>query len=413
LQFGDMAKNYSVDAAMLKRTKEYLLSRRDGKGGFARNARALDTFGRAPDHVTNAYVTWALSEADAGVDLTKELDALQEKAKTTDDPYFLSLVALALANRGKGGAAESLLKAVAKKQKDDGGVDGAQTSITSSAGVSLRIEATALAVLAWQKVNSVAFGDNVRRAVKWIGQQRGGQGSFGSTQSTILALKALIAHAKANKRTPEAGQVRLFVDETMLDRKDFPAGVDTPLSLELPDPQKHLAPGENKLRVEVDGEKNVFPHTLSWTYRTTKPDGAAMAPVTLRTTLAKTELAEGEAVRLTVKVRNASGAGQGMATAIVGLPAGLSLPEDLKQLKEHARLPKDGGRPLVSAFEVIGRELVLYWRDLAKDEEVTVPVDLVARVPGAYRGPASRAYLYYNAEVKDWAEPLAVTVTGR
>ena len=46
----------------------------------------------------------------------------------------------------------------------------------------------------------------MQKAVKWIGQQRGGYGGFGSTQSTILALKALIAYTKANKKTPEAGR---------------------------------------------------------------------------------------------------------------------------------------------------------------------------------------------------------------
>ena len=45
----------------------------------------------------------------------------------------------------------------------------------------------------------------VQKSVTWIGQQRGGYGGFGSTQSTILALKALIAHARANKKAPEAG----------------------------------------------------------------------------------------------------------------------------------------------------------------------------------------------------------------
>jgi hypothetical protein len=34
-------------------------------------------------------------------------------------------------------------------------------------------------------------------------------------------------------------------------------------------------------------------------------------------------------------------------------------------------------------------------------------------VPGEYRGPASRAYLYYDADVKDWVEPLAVRVKSR
>jgi hypothetical protein len=135
--------------------------------------------------------------------------------------------------------------------------------------------------------------------------------------------------------------------------------------------------------------------------------------VKLETKLAKTTLQEGETTRLTVKVTNVSGDNQGMATAIIGLPAGMIVPEDLKQLKEYCKLPEDGTRPLVSAFEIKGRELVLYWRDMAKDQTIEVPIDLVARVPGQYKGPASRAYLYYNADHKHWIEPLAVTIAAK
>ena len=99
-----------------------------------------------------------------------------------------------------------------------------------------------------------------------------------------------------------------------------------------------------------------------------------------------TRRSEGESVRLKVKLENVSGKGQGMAVAIVGLPAGLTLPEDLKQLKDHIRLPEDGSRPLVGMFEVRGRELVLYWRDLAKGQKIEVPIDLwraAGRIPRA------------------------------
>src|SRR5262249_25099006 len=156
--------------------------------------------------------------------------------------------------------------------------------------------------------------------------------------------------------TPEAGELRIYVGERLLDKLPFPAGGNRPLTLLLPDPEKNLKPGDNKGRVEIHGAKEVFPHTLGWTYRTLQPGSAGRVPVTLSTSLARRELEEGEVVRLKVKVKNTSGAGQGMAVAIVGLPAGLSLPEDLKQLKEYCRLPADGKRPLVSAFEVRGRE---------------------------------------------------------
>src|SRR3954453_9955316 len=97
---------------MIERTRQYLLSRRDGKGGFTRNPRALDTFGRAPDQITNAYIVWALTESGKEDDVTRELDALHEQAKTSKDPYFISLVANSLLNRDRSADAVELLKKV-------------------------------------------------------------------------------------------------------------------------------------------------------------------------------------------------------------------------------------------------------------------------------------------------------------
>jgi uncharacterized protein YfaS (alpha-2-macroglobulin family) len=100
-----------------------------------------------------------------------------------------------------------------------------------------------------------------------------------------------------------------------------------------------------------------------------------------------------------------------MAVAIVGLPAGLKLPDDFAQLKDLARLRDDGTKPgRIGAFEVRGRELILYWRDLAPDAVIDLDIDVRALVPGVYHGPASRAYLYYNPDVKSWTAPLAATI---
>jgi anti-sigma factor RsiW len=412
MQFRDLARVQEVDPAMLSRTQDYLLSRRDGKGGFLRNPRALDTFGRAPDDVTNAYIVWSLTEGGKGDEVAKELNALAEQAKTSDDPYFLALVANALANRSRTGEATALLGKIARAQKDDGHLDATRTSITGSGGRDLQIETTALAVLGWLKVNPGAFNAPVRKAVRWIGQQRGGHGAFGSTQSTILSLKALIAYTRANKRTAQAGEIALFVGDRCVGRRSFAAGATETLALDVPGADALLRPGRNAVRVEISGD-NVFPYTLAWSYQTLKPASAEGCPVRLATELAKSAVREGESVRLTVKLENVSGKGQGMAVAIVGLPGGLIVPEDMKQLKEYARTPEDGSRPLVSAFEIRGRELVLYWRDLAPGQKIEVPIDLLCRLPGEYSGPASRAYLYYNADHKHWVEPLRASIAAR
>jgi hypothetical protein len=412
MEFRDMAQVFDVDKSMLERTRAYLLSRRDGKGGFQRNPRALDTFGAAPEDVTNAYIVWSLTEGGKDDDVSKELSALSARAEESKDPYFLSLVANSLINRAKTAEGTALLKKVADVQKDDGHLDAQTTSITHSGGRDLQIETTALAVLGWLKANPGVFQQPVQKAIKWIGQQRGGYGGFGSTQSTILALKALIGYTKANRKTAESGALELFVNDKPVAKLDFPAGASEALTLAVPNAEEVLRPGKNRLRLGITG-KNVFPYTLTSTYQTLQPASADDCPVRLTTKLASDKGTEGESVRLTVRVENVSGKGQGMAVAIVGLPGGLALPEDLKQLKEYARVPEDGSRPLVSAFEVRGRELVLYWRDLGPDQKIEVPVDLVCRVPGEYSGPASRAYLYYNADHKHWVEPLKMAITAR
>jgi hypothetical protein len=66
---------------------------------------------------------------------------------------------------------------------------------------------------------------------------------------------------------------------------------------------------------------------------------------------------------------------------------------------------------------VKGRELVFYWRslgpDVKDDQRIVLDLDLVAEIPGQYEGPASRAYLYYTAEQKQWAEPLRVEIARK
>ena len=91
--------------------------------------------------------------------------------------------------------------------------------------------------------------------------------------------------------------------------------------------------------------------------------------------------------------------------AIVGLPGGLEPRHD--QLKELVKAET------IAAYEVIGREVVLYWRELKAGQKVELPLSLVAAVPGTYTGPASRAYLYYTDEYKTWVPGLHVAINAR
>lgn len=67
------------------------------------------------------------------------------------------------------------------------------TTVTSSMGSNLVTETTAVAVLAWMNDQS-RYADNLTPAVNWIVSMVKSGGSYGSTQATILSLKAIISY---------------------------------------------------------------------------------------------------------------------------------------------------------------------------------------------------------------------------
>ncbi|HMP58543.1 MAG TPA: alpha-2-macroglobulin family protein [Gemmatales bacterium] len=409
MQFRDMAAVMRVDAEMLARTERFLLAQRDGQGGFRRNPKALDGFGRGPEVITNAYILWSLSEAGVDADLSAEAAAVYAAAAQSPDAYLVALAANVALNLQQAETARALVHRLASLQQANGSLVGTTTSITGSGGRDLAIETTALTILAWLKAKDLSLHEPNSKAMRWLLTQRGGQGAFGSTQATVLALKALVSYAKEFRRQAADGDLVIEVAGTEIGRMRFTAEQTTPIELH-PACEQLLRPGRNRVTLALTGG-NVFPYSFQCSYRTVQPSSAADCAVRLDARLDRDKVKEGDTVRLMVKVANVSGKGQGMTVAIIGLPAGLTLPEDAKQLRDYTRLLDDDTRPgRIAAWEIIGRELVLYWRDLAPEAKIELPIDLVARVPGTYRGPASRAYLYYNADAKHWIAPLAVTI---
>jgi len=396
MEFRDMAEVYDVDPEMIRRTAEWLLERRDGKGGFKRNDRALDSFGQASEAITNAYIAWALSESgQAGIGT--EIEQVVESASESDDPYLIALAAAGAFNGEKQTEAEKLLDALAELQAEDGHLEGTDGSITRSGGHSLQVETTALAALAWLKLPG--YSEQATRAVQWIIESRQGSGGFGSTQATILALKALVEHSKANRKTLAAGTLVIKRDDMEIGSHAFDAGQQE--SIVIDGLEADLKSGENSLTINLSGD-NTMPYSLDVAYRSRKPESDDACPVRLTTKLAKTKIKAGETVAMTAQVANTTDEGQPMTIAILGLPAGLEArPDQLEELKKAGTF---------DYYETRAREVICYWRCLEPKQTIDIKLDLVAAIPGQYMGPASRAYLYYTAEQKQWCDPLEVEI---
>lgn len=389
-----------VDQGMMKRTSDWLLSRRDGKGGFQRNPRALDQFGGADQAVTNAYVTYALSEA-GNKDLMHEANAAYDNAIKDKDPYQLALVANTMFNLGQTAKGQQAVAALMATQKSDGTFEGTKGSITRSGGVSLQVETTSLAVLAM-----IASGHPdakaLESAVKTIVASRSSFGAFGSTQGTILGLKALVAYTKYAKKTDEPGTIEIYVDGKKVAEQAYEAGRREPV--EIKGLEAYLGQGNHNLEVKYKGCKNPLPYSVGVNYHTNLPNSAKQCVVGLKTKLSTDKVAMGGTVRLSATLTNRTQEGQPMTMAILGLPAGLSAqPWQLKELQE---------KKVFDFYEVTGNNVVCYYRQMKPGEVREINLDLKADIPGQYTAPASSAYLYYTAEYKDWVGLPQVTVTN-
>jgi hypothetical protein len=398
MEFADMSKVYGdVDQGMVQRTRRWLMDRRDGKGGYQRNARALDSFGAASPEVTNGYITWALTEA--GETKIPEEIAYQERiARETKDPYLMALAANTLVNVRASGA-KAAVERLRGMQAEDGSFPGADHSITRSGGDALLIETTSLAAMAMIEAG-MAHEPPVRKAIDWLNAHRDGSGSFSSTQATILSLRAMTAYADAARVTQSSGVVSLFVNGKKAGEISFDKGRKDPLVFD--DMSALLRPGKNEIELRLDS-KNPLPYSMGVAYRTQQPASSAETQVRVATRLAKDKVPLGEGVRMKVRVENTTDAGIPMTLARVGIPGGLAF--QTWQLDEL----KDKGA--IDFFETREREVVLYFRSMAPKAVKEIDLDLLARVPGAYVGPASRAYLYYTDEHKHWVSPVQITVT--
>jgi len=402
MEFADMAEVFDdTDKAMVSRTAAWLKSRRDGKGGYRRNSRALDSFGRASEEVTNGYITWALSETGEK-DLGPELAYQKRMAESTKDPYVMALAAGTMVNLEPGSAAtRAALDKLAAMRAESGAFTGADHSITRSGGIALDIETTSLAVMALLDAGP-EYLTKVRPSIEWLDEQRSGYGGYGSTQSTILALKAMTRYAEASRVTRSSGVAYLYVNGEQVKRVSFEAGHKD--ALEFGDVAAHFKPGKNQIEIRLDSE-NPLPYSVAISYRSKLPASSKETKVALATHLAKSKVAWGEGVRMHVSVRNLTDEGIPMTLARVGLPGGLTFQTwQLKELREKG---------LIDFYETNDREVILYFRSLGPEVEKEIDLDLMATVPGTYVAPASSAYLYYTDEYKHWAEPVRVAVVKK
>jgi len=148
-----------------------------------------------------------------------------------------------------------------------------------------------------------------------------------------------------------------------------------------------------------------MPMTLSIDYYCEIPESSSECEIDLLAKISNTSFDEGAGGEIMVSIKNLSNKKQGMVLGIIGLPGGLEPRHE--QLKELIKLEK------IDSYEINGREIVCYLRGMTENEERKFKIDFIARIPGTFTGPASRAYLYYTNEFKKWLPGLKCSISPK
>ncbi len=398
LEFFEMKKIYAgVNEAMMKRTQEWLLSRRRGDGTFKQN-KGKYGFAAASAEVTNAYVVYALTETGTTA-VEVEYNYSLEEAWKSKDMYRMALMANASFSMGKMKEYERLTRYFREQCRavsfEELKVDH---SIVRSYGNSLTNETVSLWTLALLKAQEQDI-DLIRACVQFIASKRS-YGMFGSTQATALALKVLTEYARYMRTERDSGTMSVSVNKVLAGTQPYTK--DTRDKIVIGDLSQHLKTGNNIVQVKFEDTDSALPYSVNIQWNTKTPVSNKQCKVTLKTSLAQQRLQVNNTVRMTATLQNTTNEGIPMTVALVGIPAGLSLqPWQLKELQEKS---------VFDFYEIIGDKLAIYYRELEPAATRTIRLDLKAEVPGRYTSVASTAYLYYTDEIKYWTKGNTVTI---
>jgi len=384
LEFTAMKEFVEVDEAMLKRTKDFLLKRRNGRGGFRLATGGYDKFASVPGAIANVYIVYAITAAGFGKEITNEYQTALADVLMSNDSYQLALMALAASNLKNTADYTRLMDALNTNYKQHNLY--AATSVVNSRDASLRVETMSLYALALMRGTNPDLA-LVAKLISKIMNEKSYYG-YGSTQATVMALDAVVEYAKLNQKQLLNNEVVFVINGKQLNENE---ALDT-----------YLVEGKNTFSVRYKNEGMGVPYNLEVAYQTFTPPTAAKASLSITTSLSSSTVNTSETVRMTVAVTNKENALQAMSTAKIGVPGGLSIQAwQLKELMEKGQ---------IAYYEIFDNYLVLYWMGFAAKETKNIHLDLKADIPGVYKAKASNVYLYYTPEYKYWNEGLNVVV---
>lgn len=384
MEFRDLKKYVNVDQKLIQNLTSFILSKKNTNGLFeVRRDYESKTQYSEYSWSRNMYVLYALSKIGFKNELQNTYEVSLKRALATKDSYQLALMANSAAHLGKNEDYNNLLT-ILNEQYSTKNVK-TNTTFTGSSGISANAETISLYMMALQKnidSDQLKIAEIADELISYNGYY-----GFGSTQATALALETLSDFFAKNEKLYGVDKPDISINNAKITANNSVASA--------------LKLGENELNIEYICPKGL-PYKLDYQYYTLQAPKSENIPLTLETML-KSEVSKvGETNRMTVIVKNKINGELPMATAKIGIPAGLTL--------QNALLKDMVDKKQISYYEIFDNYLVLYWEHFDANEIKTVNLDLKVEFAGEYTGKASNVYLYYMPEAKFWNEGIEAKI---
>jgi hypothetical protein len=420
MEFSDMSKVYDIDSRLIQRTQQWLAQQQQADGSWKPdtsfiNEGATNRFNSDVLRIT-AYLAWSLENTGyQGPEVEKAKKFIETHMNAKMDAYTLAVVANFATHFGTGGqekdrgftrqAMQLLLDA--RTEKDEQVWWSAEETGVYATGASASIETTGLAVqalLKWGEASGTA-----RKAMTYIASKKDSAGTWGTTQATIMALRALLL---ATEKGSADVQGTL---EVLLNGKPVEELTLTPENNDLLhqfvfkniESKENSSGGTNTIEIRFQG-KGGLAYQVVGSYFLPWDEKPAKEPLSIDVAYDRNRLAQNDIVTATAVITNNLPKTANMVMVDLGIPPGFDLlSEDLQTLVEKSAGHKSGR---LEKFSLTATQAILYFNSIAPAETVTVQFRLRAKYPIRARTFQSRVYEYYDPEVNSVARPVQLEV---
>jgi len=413
MEFNDMSKVSDVDRRLIDRTAAWLARQQQPDGSWKPdtnfiNEGATNRYNSNVVRIT-AYIAWSLANIGyqgQAVENAKRFIEAHSSAKL--DAYTLAIIAnLAVDFKNDreftNHAMRELLEA-RTEQGDQVSWNADETGVYST-GESAAIETTGLATQALLKAHQSS--ETVRKALAFLASKKQASGNWGTTQATIMALRALVLATELST-SDFRGTVAITLDGKPVQALELTPqnndlfhqfvfkGIDAskPTSIDL------NFSGSGSLAYQVVGR-----YFTPWTEK------AATEALSIDIAYDRTRLAEKDIATATATIRNNLPKTANMVMVDLGIPPGFDLlSEDLQTMQEKTAGAESGR---LEKFSLTATQAILYFNALAPHQTATVTFRLRAKYPIHAHTFQSRVYEYYDPDVNSVAHPVQLEVTGK